>query len=337
MARAWQQLKGRSLLRDADLEPEEFLSLLELAEELRDEKRRNNEYRRLTGRSIALIFEKTSTRTRSAFEVAAYDQGAHVTFMGPGETQLGHKETIRDTARVLSRMYDGIEFRGFAHADVEELSRAASVPVWNGLTDQWHPTQLLADVMTISDHARKPLTDVTLCYVGDARNNTANSLLVVAAMLGLDVRVAAPETLLPSLRVRALASGLANSSGARVMVTSDLDAAVLGADFLYTDVWVSMGEPIETWAERIKELLTYQVNAELLRRTANPDVRVLHCLPALHNADTELGAQLATTYGVSALEITNDVFESEASLVFDQAENRLHTIKALMVATLIGE
>ncbi|MHB1088963.1 MAG: Rossmann-fold NAD(P)-binding domain-containing protein, partial [Acidimicrobiales bacterium] len=211
------------------------------------------------------------------------------------------------------------------------------VPVWNGLTDQWHPTQLLADVMTISDRARKPLTDVTLCYVGDARNNTANSLLVVGAMLGLDVRVAAPETLLPGLRVRALASELANSSGARVMVTSDLDAAVLGADFLYTDVWVSMGEPIETWAERIKELLTYQVNAELLRRTANPDVRVLHCLPALHNADTELGAQLATTYGVSALEITDDVFESEASLVFDQAENRLHTIKALMVATLIGE
>ncbi len=337
MTRAWQRLQGRSLLRDTDLDPEEYLSLLELAEELRDEKRQRVERQRLTGRSIALIFEKTSTRTRSAFEVAAYDQGAHVTYMGPGETQLGHKETIRDTARVLSRMYDGIEFRGFAHADVEELSAGASVPVWNGLTDQWHPTQLLADIMTIGDHARKPLSDVTLCYIGDARNNTANSLLVVASMLGLDVRVVAPEGLLPSESVQATARDLADASGARVLVTSDIDAGVAHADFLYTDVWVSMGEPMEKWGERITQLLTYQVNSELLTRTGNPDVRVLHCLPALHNADTELGAQLATTYGVSALEVTDDVFESDASLVFEQAENRLHTIKALMVASLTGE
>ena len=334
MTRAWQNLRGRSLLRDTDLTPEEYLSLLELAEELRDEKRQRVEHPRLTGRSIALIFEKTSTRTRSAFEVAAYDQGAHVTFMGPGETQLGHKESIRDTARVLSRMYDGIEFRGFSHADVEQLAAGASVPVWNGLTDQWHPTQLLADVLTISDHARKPLTDVTLCYVGDARNNTASSLLVAASMLGLDVRLAAPEGLLPSESVQATARDLASSSGARLMVTSDIDAAVAHADFLYTDVWVSMGEPMEKWGERIKELLSFQVNAELLRRTGNPDVRVLHCLPALHNADTELGAQLAKTYGVNALEVTDEVFESDASLVFEQAENRLHTIKALMVASL---
>ncbi|MHB1209380.1 MAG: ornithine carbamoyltransferase [Acidimicrobiales bacterium] len=337
MNRAWQRLKGRSLLRDTDLDPEEYLSLLELAEELRDEKRQGNERQRLSGRSIALIFEKTSTRTRSAFEVAAYDQGAHVTYMGPGETQLGHKETIRDTARVLSRMYDGIEFRGFAHADVEELSQGASVPVWNGLTDQWHPTQLLADIMTISDHARKPLTEVALCYIGDARNNTANSLLVVASMLGLDVRVVAPEGLLPNEGVQATARDLANVSGARVLVTSDIDAAVAHADYLYTDVWVSMGEPMEKWGERIKQLLSYQVNSELLAKTGNPDVRVLHCLPALHNADTELGAQLAKSYGVSALEITEDVFESDASLVFDQAENRLHTIKALMVASLTSE
>lgn len=337
MTRAWQQLRGRSLLRDTDLQAEEYLSLLELAEELRDEKRRRDERPRLTGRNIALIFEKTSTRTRSAFEVAAYDQGAHVTYMGPGETQLGHKETIRDTARVLSRMYDGIEFRGFAHEDVEELSRSASVPVWNGLTDQWHPTQLLADIMTIGDHAGKPLGEVALCYVGDARNNTASSLLVVGAMLGLDVRVAAPENLLPRSSVQALAHGLSNQSDAKILVTSDLDAAVLGADFLYTDVWVSMGEPMQKWAERIKELLDYQVNAALLQRTGNPEVRVMHCLPALHNADTELGAQLKEAYDVSALEITDDVFESDASLVFDQAENRLHTIKALMVATLSAE
>ncbi|MBW4079118.1 MAG: ornithine carbamoyltransferase [Acidobacteria bacterium] len=337
MTRAWQRLKGRSLLRDTDLDPEEYLSLLELAEELRGEKREGIERQRLSGRSIALIFEKSSTRTRSAFEVAAYDQGAHVTYMGPGETQLGHKETIRDTARVLSRMYDGIEFRGFAHADVEELSQGASVPVWNGLTDQWHPTQLLADIMTISDHARKPLAEVALCYIGDARNNTANSLLVVASMLGLDVRVVAPEGLLPSKDVRATARDLANVSGARVLVTSEIDAAVAHADYLYTDVWVSMGEPMEKWGERIKELLSYQVNSELLAKTGNPDVRVLHCLPALHNADTELGAQLAKSYGVSALEITDDVFESDASLVFDQAENRLHTIKALMVASLTSE
>ncbi|HUX04259.1 MAG TPA: ornithine carbamoyltransferase [Acidimicrobiales bacterium] len=330
-------LKGRSLVQDSDLTREEFLALIALASRLRDEKRWHVEKARLIGRNIALIFEKASTRTRSAFEVAAHDQGAHVTYMGPSESQLGHKETVRDTARVLGRMYDGIEFRGFAHHDVVELAAAAGVPVWNGLTDQWHPTQLLADVMTIEDHARAPLDDVAVSYVGDARNNTANSLLVVGAMLGLDVRVAAPESLQPSDAVRALADDLARHSGARVLVTSDPEAAVAHTDFVYTDVWLSMGEAPERWAERIKLLLPYQVNAAMLEMTRNPEVRFMHCLPALHNAETEVGAQLAAQYGLDALEVTDEVFESHASIVFDQAENRLHTIKALMVATLTGE
>jgi ornithine carbamoyltransferase len=336
MAGTLRGLRGRSLVQDADLSKGEFLDLVDFAVALRSEKRLGQEPYRLEGKNVALIFEKSSTRTRSAFEVAAHDQGAHATYMGPGESQLGYKESVKDTARVLSRMFDGIEYRGFAQREVDELAKFASVPVWNGLTDQWHPTQLLADVMTMRDHGDRPLEETALCYVGDARNNTANSLLVVGALLGLDVRIGAPEALQPSFEVRGLAEDLAKESGARVTVTSVLADAVAKADFLYTDVWLSMGEPNESWGERIRLLFPYQINAALLALTRNPDVKVLHCLPALHNADTDVGKQLAASYHVDALEITEEVFESPASIVFDQAENRLHTIKALMIATMVG-
>jgi ornithine carbamoyltransferase len=329
-------LKGRSLLKDADLTKEEFIGLLDLSDRLRREKWSGTEKRLLKGKNIALIFEKSSTRTRSAFEVGAHDQGAHVTYMGPGETQLGHKETVKDTARVLGRMYDGIEFRGFAHRDVELLAEFAGVPVWNGLTDEWHPTQLLADMLTIRDHTVKPLEQVALTYVGDARNNTANSLLCVGALLGLDVRIGAPTSLQPSKEVQAIAQQLAQYSDARILITDNAQEAVAHTDFIYTDVWVSMGEPTDSWADRIKLLLPYQVNGELVKASESPDVRFLHCLPALHNTDTDLGAELDKKYGVSALEVTDEVFESKTSIVFDQAENRLHTIKAIMVATLAG-
>ena len=329
-------LLGRNLLKDVDLTKEEFLQVLDLASSLREEKRTHRESRRLEGLNIALIFEKPSTRTRSAFEVGAHDQGAHVTYLGPSESHLGHKESVKDTARVLGRMFDGVEFRGSAQADVEQLGAYTGVPVWNGLTDEWHPTQLLADVMTIRDHTTKPLEDVVLCYVGDARNNTANSTLVVGALLGLDVRIAAPSSLQPNAEVRSIARDLAGKSGAHVTVTDDVASAVVGADFLYTDVWLSMGEPADQWGERIKLLLPYQVNTSLLQQTLNPEVRFLHCLPALHNTDTEIGRDLLARYDVDALEVTDEVFESPSSIVFDQAENRLHTIKAIMVATLLG-
>jgi ornithine carbamoyltransferase len=286
---------------------------------------------RLAGRSIALIFEKTSTRTRAAFEVAAHDEGGHVTYLGPGESQLGRKESVKDTARVLGRMFDGIEYRGFAQADVETLAEFAGVPVWNGLTDAWHPTQMLADILTMRDHAGKPLSDVSYCYLGDGRNNTANSLLVTGALLGLDTRICAPAALQPSAQVQDIARRLAAGSGARLTVTG----AVRGADFLYTDVWLSMGEPPGEWDERIDQLLPYQVNASVLAATGNPAVKFMHCLPALHNRDTEIGQQVYAKRGIKALEVTEDVFESPASIVFDQAENRLHTIEATMLATIV--
>ncbi len=327
-------LHGRSLLKEIDLTREEFRSLVELGGKLRAEKRSGTEVPRMTGRNIALIFEKASTRTRSAFEVAAHDQGAHVTYLGPEESQIGHKESMKDTARVLGRMFDGIEFRGFSQESVEVLGRFAGVPVWNGLTDQWHPTQMLADVLTIRDAVDKPLEDVALCYVGDGRNNTANSLLATGALLGLDIRIAAPDALAPSDEVCRIAAQLAAGSGARVHVGADPSEAVDGVDVIYTDVWVSMGEPVTSWDERIKLLLPYQVNTSLLEATGNPSVRFMHCLPALHNTETELGRQAAEQWGLDALEVTDDVFESSASIVFDQAENRLHTIKAAMVATV---
>jgi len=326
-------LRGRSLLKETDLTAGEFIYLIDLGGQLRMEKHMGQRFSRLAGRNIALIFEKTSTRTRSAFEVAAHDEGAHVTYLGPDDSQLGRKESMKDTARVLGRMFDGIEYRGSAQQTVETLGAYAGVPVWNGLTDDWHPTQMLADIFTMRDHARKPLAEVSYCYLGDGRNNTANSLLVTGALLGMDVRICAPGPLQPSAAVRGIATELAAGSGARLTVTSDLPAAVAGADYLYTDVWLSMGEPAGEWDQRIDLLLPYQVNQDLMAATGNPAVKFMHCLPALHNRDTEIGQQLYDKRGLEALEVTEEVFESPASIVFDQAENRLHTIKAVMVAT----
>ncbi len=328
------RLSGRSLLKETDLSRAEFLYLVDLAERLREEKRRGLRAQRLAGQNLALIFEKPSTRTRSAFEVAAYDEGAHVTHLGPDESQIGHKESVKDTARVLGRMFDGIEYRGFSQEAVETLSAFAGVPVWNGLTDTWHPTQMLADVLTMRDHAATGLDQVSYCYLGDGRNNTANSLLVTGALLGLDVRVCAPEELWPDPAIRAIAAGLAQSSGASVTVTGDVGEAVAGAGFIYTDVWLSMGEPAESWDARIDLLMPYQVTSEVLAATGNPEVKFLHCLPALHNTETAVGQLIYDKRGLSALEVTGEVFESPASVVFDQAENRMHTIKALIVATL---
>ena len=329
-------LRGRSLLKETDLTAGEFLFLVDLGGRLRADKREGRRAGRLAGRNIALIFEKTSTRTRSAFEVAAHDEGGHVTYLGPGESQLGRKESVKDTARVLGRMFDGIEYRGAAQEAVETLGAFAGVPVWNGLTDDWHPTQMLADILTMRDHAAKPLAEVTYCYLGDGRNNTANSLLVTGSLLGMDVRICAPETLQPAPGVRRIAGGLAASSGARATVTADPAEGVAGADFLYTDVWLSMGEPPAEWDERIDKLLPYQVNANVMAATGNPAVKFMHCLPALHNTETEIGRQIYDKRGLEALEVTEEVFESPASIVFDQAENRLHTIKAVMVATIGG-
>ena len=326
-------MHGRSLLKEADLTAEEFLYLVDLGGQMRIDKHVGRRFSRLAGRNIALIFEKTSTRTRSAFEVAAHDEGAHVTYLGPDESQIGYKESIKDTGRVLGRMFDGIEYRGSAQEIVETLAASSGVPVWNGLTNEWHPTQMLADILTMRDHADKPLTNVSYCYLGDGRNNTANSLLVTGALLGMDVRICAPATLQPSASVQATARALAAISGARIAVTSDIPSAVARADYLYTDVWLSMGEPEGEWDERIDLLLPYQVNAGVIAATGNPAVKFLHCLPALHNRGTEIGQRLYDKRGLEALEVTEEVFESPASIVFDQAENRLHTIKALMVAT----
>lgn len=327
-------LRGRSLTKEIDLTPKEFLGLVELAGRLRDQKRAGNEIPRLVGRNLALVFEKSSTRTRSAFEVAAHDQGAHTTYFGPEGSHIGHKESMRDTARVLGRLFDGIEFRGFDQHSVEILAEVSGVPVWNGLTDSWHPTQMLADFLTMIEARGGPVEQISVCYLGDGRNNTASSLLVTGALLGADVRIASPHDLSPTPEVRAIADGLARSSGARLLVSADVDTAVAGVDFVYTDVWLSMGEPVEHWGERIKALLPYQVNTDVLEATKNPDVRFLHCLPAMHNRETEVGEQIYATWQLDALEVTEAVFESDASIVFDQAENRLHTAKALMVATL---
>lgn len=329
-------LVGRSYLKDTDLTPEEYTGLLELAGRLRAEKRAGRERRRLEGRSIALIFEKTSTRTRAAFSVGAHDQGAVATYLGPGETQLGVKESVQDTARVLGRMFDGIEFRGFSQSDAELLAEHAGVPVWNGLTDTWHPTQSLADLRTMLDHSAKPLDALSVCFVGDAANNTCASLLSAGAMLGMDVRVASPPSRRPAPEVWAGAATLASRSGGAISATDDPMAGVAGADFVYTDVWLSLGEPPELWDERIDLFLPYQVTTGLLAAAANPEVKFLHCLPAFHDRGTTVAQDLYRRRGLDALEVTDEVFRSPASIVFDQAENRLHTIKALMVATLAG-
>ncbi|MER8186298.1 ornithine carbamoyltransferase [Kitasatospora sp. NPDC094015] len=327
-------LRNRHLLKELDLTPQEFRHLVDLAAQLKAAKYAGTEQPRLRGKNIALIFEKTSTRTRCAFEVAAHDQGAATTYLDPAGSQLGHKESIKDSARVLGRMFDGIEYRGYGQEIVEELAAHAGVPVWNGLTDEWHPTQMLADVLTIREHSTKPLADVTLVYLGDARFNTGNSLLVTGALLGMDIRIVAPQQLWPAEEVRKAAEELAGRTGARITLTEDVAAGVAGADFLYTDVWVSMGEPKEVWAERVEVLRPYQVSMDTVRATGNPAVRFLHCLPAFHDLGTEVGRQLHEATGMTELEVTDELFESHHSLVFDQAENRLHTIKAVLVATL---
>jgi ornithine carbamoyltransferase len=327
-------LHGRNFLTLADYSADELRYLLDLAAELKAAKKEGREERRLVGKEIALIFEKDSTRTRCAFEVAAYDQGAHVTFIGPSGSHMGHKETVKDTARVLGRMYDAIEYRGFGENVADELAEWAGVPVFNGLTDEWHPTQILADFLTFREHVAKPLEQVVFCYLGDARFNMADSYLVGGAKLGLDVRIASPQSLWPSDEFTSLAYRFAEESGAGITITEDVAQAVHGCDFLLTDVWVSMGEPPETWKERIELLAPYQVNAETMKLTGNPDVKFMHCLPAFHNTETQVGRELYEQYGLEALEVTEEVFESPASVVWDEAENRLHTIKAVMVATL---
>ncbi|MFJ1701830.1 ornithine carbamoyltransferase [Kitasatospora sp. NPDC088346] len=327
-------LRNRHLLKELDLTPQEFRHLVDLAAQLKAAKYTGTEQQRLRGKNIALIFEKTSTRTRCAFEVAAHDQGASTTYLDPAGSQLGHKESIKDSARVLGRMFDGIEYRGYGQEIVEELAAHAGVPVWNGLTDEWHPTQMLADVLTVQEHSTKPLADVTLVYLGDARFNTGNSLLVTGALLGMDIRIVAPQQLWPTEEVRKAAEELAGRTGARITLTEDVAAGVAGADFLYTDVWVSMGEPKEIWADRVELLRPYQVSMDTVRATGNPAVRFLHCLPAFHDLGTEVGRQLHEATGMTELEVTDELFESHHSLVFDQAENRLHTIKAVLVATL---
>ena len=327
-------LRGRHLLTLNDYSPEELTYLIDLAAELKKAKREGREEQRLVGKEIALIFEKDSTRTRCAFEVAAYDQGAHVTFIGPSGSHMGHKETVKDTARVLGRMYDAIEYRGFAEHVADELAQWAGVPVYNGLTDEWHPTQILADFLTVREHVPKPFDEVVFCYLGDARFNMANSYLVGGAKLGMDVRIAAPKSLWPSEEIVKFAREVAEETGAMITITEDVAEAVKGCDVLFTDVWVSMGEPDEVWAERIDLLRPYQVNAATMALTGNPDVKFMHCLPAFHNTDTEVGKEIKEKFGLDAMEVTEEVFESPASIVFDEAENRMHTIKAVMVATL---
>jgi ornithine carbamoyltransferase len=327
-------LRHRHFLKESDFTPKEFRFLLDLSAQLKAAKYAGTEQPRLRGRNIALIFEKGSTRTRCSFEVAAADQGAHTTYLDPSGSHLGSKESVKDSARVLGRMFDGIQYRGHGQEIVEELAAHAGVPVWNGLTDEWHPTQMLADVLTIQEHSTKPLPEVALAYLGDARNNMGNSLLVTGALLGMDIRIVAPKQLWPTDEVQEQAQALAAGTGARITITDDVAAGVRGVDFLYTDVWVSMGEPKEVWAERIDLLTPYQVSMDTVRATGNPAVKFLHCLPAFHDLGTEVARQLHATTGLTELEVTDELFESEHSIVFDQAENRLHTIKAIMVATL---
>ena len=327
-------LKNRSFLKLLDFSPEELRYLLALARDLKQAKKAGSEVQRLRGRNIALIFEKTSTRTRCAFETAAHDQGAHVTYLGPTGSQIGIKESMKDTARVLGRMFDGIEYRGFAQTTVEELARFAGVPVWNGLTDEAHPTQILADFLTMTEHSSKPLEQIRYAYLGDARFNMGNSLLVGGAKMGMDVRMVAPKELQPSAWIQEECRKIAAQTGARITVTDDVDEGVKDCDFVYTDIWVSMGEPENVWKERIGLLMPYQVNASLMTRTGNPACKFMHCLPAYHNRETKVGEELYQKFGLDGLEVTEEVFEGPQSIVFDEAENRLHTIKAVMVATL---
>lgn len=327
-------LKGRSFTKETDLTPEEWSWLIDMAAELKAERRSGREGQRLFGKRIALLFEKTSTRTRCAFEVAMMEQGGHSTYLDPAGSQIGHKESAADTARVLGRWYDGIEYRGFAQDTVETLAAHAGVPVWNGLTDAWHPTQMLADQLTMREHSGKPLAETSWAFVGDVRNNMGNSNLISAAMVGADIRLIAPKELQTADEVRAEAEEIAATTGARITITDDVAEGVAGVDFIQTDVWLSLGEPKELWAERIELLRPYQVDAAMLAASGNPEVRFMHCLPAFHDLNTTVGREVHEATGMEALEVTDEVFESPASIVFDQAENRMHTIKALLVATL---
>jgi ornithine carbamoyltransferase len=327
-------LRNRHFLALRDFTPQEIGFLLKLSADLKTAKYAGTEVPRLAGKEIALIFEKDSTRTRVGFEVAAHDQGAHVTYLGPSGSHLGKKETVKDTARVLGRVYDAIEYRGFGHPIVETLAQYAGVPVYNGLTDEFHPTQILADFLTMQEHSDKPLCEIAYCFMGDAGNNMGDSLLIGGAKMGMDVRLCAPENLWPEKAIRDEAQAIADETGARMMITADIDAAVKGVDFIYSDVWLSMGESKDKWEERIRLLLPYQVNADVMAKTGSPRTKFMHCLPAFHNADTGTGAEIAEHFDITAMEVTEDIFESPASIVFDQAENRLHTIKAVLVATL---
>jgi ornithine carbamoyltransferase len=327
-------LRNRHFLKLLDFTPKEIGYLLDLSKDLKAAKYAGTEQQRLKGKNIALIFEKASTRTRCAFEVAAYDQGAHVTYLGPSGSQIGQKESMKDTARVLGGMYDGIEYRGYGQAIVEELAKYAGVPVWNGLTDEFHPTQILADFLTMMEHSDVPLKQVSYAYLGDARNNMANSLLVGGAKMGMDVRIVGPKSLQPDEALVAQCREIAKETGATITITDDVKTGVEGCDFLYTDVWVSMGEPDSVWKDRIALLKPYQVNKAAMEMTGNPNCKFLHCLPAFHNRETKVGEEIFQKFGLDGMEVTEEVFESEASIVFDQAENRMHTIKAVMVATL---
>jgi len=327
-------LRNRSFLKELDFTPQELKFLLDLSWDLKKARYAGTEQQRLKGKNIALIFEKDSTRTRCAFEVAAYDQGAHVTYLGPTGSQMGKKETIADTARVLGRMYEGIEYRGFGQEIVEELARYAGVPVWNGLTNEFHPTQLLADFLTMMEHSDKPLHQIKFAYLGDARFNMGNSYLIGSAKMGLDFRVVAPSSLYPSADLVKQAKEIAKATGAKITLTEDVDKGVAGCDFIATDVWVSMGEADSVWEERIKLLKPYQVTAAVMKKTGNPRAKFLHCLPSFHNTGTSIGKDIGKKFGIDAMEVNDDVFESDASVVWDEAENRVHTIKAVMVATL---
>jgi ornithine carbamoyltransferase len=328
-------LRNRSLLTVQDYTPREFRYLLDLARDLKRAKYARTEQKHLEGKEICLIFEKTSTRTRCAFEVACFDQGAHVTYLDPAGSQIGHKESFADTARVLGRMFDGIEYRGASQAGVEELAEYAGVPVFNGLTDEYHPTQMLADVMTMREHSARQIEDITYVYFGDTRNNMAHSLMIVGCLMGMDVRICGPKKLWPSDEFTGIAKRLQTRSGARLTITDDANAAVKGVDFVHTDVWVSMGEPKEVWKERIELLRPYQVTSDLLKASGNPHVKFMHCLPAVHDTRTKLGRQIAEEFGLAnGVEVTDEVFESDRNLAFEQAENRMHTIKAILVATL---
>ena len=327
-------IRDRNFLTLLDFSPRDIRFLLDLARDLKRAKYGGYEQQRMRGKNIAVIFEKTSTRTRVAFEVAAYDQGAHVTYLGPSGTQIGEKESMKDTARVLGRIYDGIEYRGFGQEIVDELADNAGVPVWNGLTDEFHPTQILADFLTMQEFSDKPLHDIAYCFLGDGRFNMGNSLLIGGSKMGMDVRICAPKDLWPQKDLLKQCKEIAKETGAKITITDDPAVGVKGADYLYTDVWVSMGEDKSVWGDRIKLLKPYQVNADLVAKTGNPRVKFMHCLPAFHDRNTKIGEEMFQKYGMDGMEVTNDVFESERSIVFDQAENRMHTIKAVMVATL---